>query len=123
MRISDWSSDVCSSDLQLAMWYGNWLHEGQLLDPTMRNIEKFLEDTQQHVTGQVYLTLHPYRFVVNGIDSAHDLMSARFGSYGEMNKGWTAADVKGFTKIFDNQTAIRSEERRVREKSDSTCNT
>ncbi|HEY9561704.1 MAG TPA: argininosuccinate synthase domain-containing protein [Anseongella sp.] len=91
---------------QLAMWYGNWLHEGQLLDPTMRNIEKFLEDTQQHVTGQVYLTLHPYRFVVNGIDSAHDLMSARFGSYGEMNKGWTAEDVKGFTKIFGNQTAI-----------------
>lgn len=91
---------------QLAMWYGNWLHEGQLLDPTMRNIEKFLEDTQQNVTGKVFLTLHPYRFVVNGIESVHDLMSARFGSYGEMNKGWTADDVKGFTKIFGNQTAI-----------------
>lgn len=91
---------------QLAMWYGNWLHEGQLLDPTMRNIEKFLEDTQQHVTGKVFLSLHPYRFTVNGIESAHDLMSARFGSYGEMNRGWTAEDVKGFTKIFGNQTAI-----------------
>ncbi|QEC51755.1 argininosuccinate synthase [Anseongella ginsenosidimutans] len=91
---------------QLAMWYGNWLHEGQLLDPTMRNIEKFLEDTQQNVTGKVFLTLHPHRFTVNGIESAHDLMSARFGSYGEMNKGWTAEDVKGFTKIFGNQTAI-----------------
>ena len=91
---------------QLAMWYGNWLHEGQLLDPTMRNIEKFLDDTQQNVTGKVFLTLHPYRFTVNGIESPHDLMSARFGSYGEMNKGWTAEDVKGFTKIFGNQTAI-----------------
>lgn len=91
---------------QLAMWYGNWLHEGQLLDPTMRNIEKFLADTQQNVSGKVFLTLHPYRFTVNGIESAHDLMSARFGSYGEMNKGWTAEDVKGFTKIFGNQTAI-----------------
>lgn len=91
---------------QLAMWYGNWLHEGQLLDPTMRNIEKFLEDTQEHVSGKVFLTLYPYRFIVNGIESAHDLMSARFGSYGEMNKGWSADDVKGFTKIFGNQTAI-----------------
>lgn len=91
---------------QLAMWYGNWLHEGQLLDPTMRNIEKFLEDTQRNVSGKVFLTLHPYRFTVNGIESAHDLMSNRFGSYGEMNKGWTAEDVKGFTRIFGNQTAI-----------------
>jgi argininosuccinate synthase len=31
---------------QLSTWYGNWLHEGQLLDPTMRNIESFLTDTQ-----------------------------------------------------------------------------
>lgn len=91
---------------QLAMWYGNWLHEGQTLDPTMRNIEKFLEDTQQDVTGKVFVTLYPYRFVVNGIESPHDLMSPEFGSYGEMNRAWTGEDVKGFTKIFGNQVAI-----------------
>lgn len=91
---------------QLAAWYGNWLHEGHLLDPTMRNIEKFLTDSQQTVSGTVFATLHPYRFTLDGIESAHDLMSSKFGSYGEMNKGWTGDDVKGFAKIFGNQTTI-----------------
>ncbi len=91
---------------QLSSWYGNWLHEGQMLDPTMRNIEKFLEDSQSTVSGKVFVTLEPYRFTVTGIESEHDLMSSRFGSYGEMNSGWTGDDVKGFAKIFGNQTAI-----------------
>ncbi len=91
---------------QLSAWYGNWLHEGQMLDPTMRNIEKFLEDTQTTVSGKVFVTLQPYRFTVTGIESAHDLMSSKFGSYGEMNKGWSGDDVKGFAKIFGNQTSI-----------------
>lgn len=91
---------------QMSVWYGNWLHEGQFLDPVMRNIEKFLEDTQQFVSGKVFVTLVPYGFKVNGIDSAHDLMSAKFGSYGEMNNSWTGDDVKGFAKIFGNQVAI-----------------
>jgi argininosuccinate synthase len=91
---------------QLSTWYGNWLHEGQMLDPTMRNIEKFLEDTQATVSGKVFVTLQPYRFTVTGIESRHDLMSSKFGSYGEMNKGWSGDDVKGFAKIFGNQSAI-----------------
>jgi len=91
---------------QLSNWYGNWLHEGQMLDPTMRNIEKFLEDTQATVSGKVFLTLQPYRFTLTGIESRHDLMNSQFGSYGEMNKGWSGDDVKGFAKIFGNQTAI-----------------
>lgn len=91
---------------QLSTWYGNWLHEGQMLDPTMRNIEKFLEDTQTTVSGKVFVTLQPYRFTVTGIESAHDLMSSKFGSYGEMNKGWSGDDVKGFARIFGNQSAI-----------------
>ena len=91
---------------QLAAWYGNWLHEGQMLDPTMRNIERFLEDTQETVSGTVFCTLHPYRFTLDGIESQHDLMNDRFGSYGEMNSGWSGDDVRGFAKIFGNQTAI-----------------
>lgn len=91
---------------QLSAWYGNWLHEGQLLDPTMRDIEAFLKSSQQTVTGDVFVTLQPYRFTVTGIESPNDLMSSKFGSYGEMNKSWTGEDVKGFTKMFGNQTAI-----------------
>ncbi len=91
---------------QLAAWYGNWLHEGQLLDPVMRDIEAFFTNSQKTVTGQVNVTLLPYRFILNGISSDHDLMSSKFGSYGEMNAGWTGTDIKGFTKIFGNQTSI-----------------
>lgn len=91
---------------QLSEFYGNWLHEGQVLDPVMRDIEAFLESSQQHVTGTVYLQLLPYRFQVTGIESAFDLMNSKFGKYGEMNTGWTGNDVRGFSKIFGNQTAI-----------------
>lgn len=91
---------------QLAQFYGNWLHEGQILDPVMRDIESFLENTQRNVTGDVYVTLMPYRFQITGIESPYDLMSAKFGKYGEMNSGWSGEDVRGFSKIFGNQTMI-----------------
>jgi argininosuccinate synthase len=91
---------------QLAQFYGNWLHEGQILDPVMRDIEAYLESSQANVTGTVFVQLYPYRFQVTGIESAFDLMSSRFGKYGEMNSGWTGDDVRGFSKIFGNQTAI-----------------
>lgn len=91
---------------QLSSWYGNWLHEGQLLDPTMRNIESFLEDTQKTVSGKVFITLMPHRFILKGIESDNDLMNNKFGSYGEMNNSWTGDDVKGFAKIFGNQNSI-----------------
>ncbi|MCC9167102.1 argininosuccinate synthase [Pontibacter harenae] len=91
---------------QLASWYGNWLHEGQFVDPTMRNIESFMQETQQNVTGKVHVLLAPYRFQVEGIESEYDLMSSKFGSYGEMNKGWSGDDVKGFSKIFGNQAMM-----------------
>lgn len=91
---------------QLSTWYGNWLHEGMMLDPTMRNVEKFMEDTQATVTGDVFVTLYPYRFVITGVESEHDLMNNKFGAYGEMNNTWDGEDVKGFAKIFGNQVAI-----------------
>ncbi len=91
---------------QLAQFYGNWLHEGQIMDPVMRNIEAFLSDSQDQVTGSVFVQLLPHRFQIIGIESPFDLMSSKFGKYGEMNSGWTGADVRGFSKIFGNQTAI-----------------
>ncbi|HLP52881.1 MAG TPA: hypothetical protein VK154_18460, partial [Chitinophagales bacterium] len=91
---------------QMAAWYGNWLHEGQYFDPVMRDIEAMLTSTQKFVSGKVFVKLLPYRFELTGIESEHDLMSAKFGSYGEMNRAWTGEDVKGFTRIFGNQTSI-----------------
>ncbi|HWC54982.1 MAG TPA: argininosuccinate synthase domain-containing protein [Chitinophagaceae bacterium] len=91
---------------QLALFYGNWLHEGQILDPVMRDIEAFFEASQQNVTGKVFVQLMPYRFQIIGIESRYDLMSSKFGKYGEMNTGFSGEDVRGFSRIFGNQTSI-----------------
>jgi argininosuccinate synthase len=91
---------------QLALFYGNWLHEGQIMDPVMRDIEAYFTNSQQTVTGAVFVQLQPYHFQVIGIESEFDLMSAKFGKYGEMNTGYTGDDVRGFSKIFGNQTSI-----------------
>jgi len=91
---------------QLSNWYGMFLHEALYLDPVMRDIETFLEHTQESVSGKVIVRLKPYHFVLVGIDSPFDLMKSDFGEYGEMNKAWTSEDVKGFTKILGTSLKI-----------------
>ena len=85
---------------QLGNWYGMFLHEAMYSEPVMRDIERFLENSQQKVSGKVFIRLRPYHFDLIGIESEHDLMNSGFAEYGEMNKAWTADDVKGFTKIL-----------------------
>ena len=91
---------------QISAFYGNHLHEGQYYDPVMRDMEAMLEKSQRMVSGEVYVELHPYRFIVVGISSPHDLMSSKFGAYGETMSDWTSDDVKGFGRIFGNQNKI-----------------
>lgn len=91
---------------QLGTFYGNFLHEGQFHDPIMRDIEAFLQSSQETVNGKVIVELHPNYFTIIGIESENDLMSSKFGTYGEMNNSWTGEDVKGFSKIFGNQVSI-----------------
>lgn len=91
---------------QIANWYGMFLHEALYLDPVMRNMETFLESTQETVNGTVKVALKPYRFELQGIESPNDLMSSVFGKYGEESKAWTGEDVKGFTAILGNALKI-----------------
>lgn len=91
---------------QLSEWYGMFVHEGQYLEPVMRNIETFLEDSQKNVTGSVFIKLHPYRYELIGITSPNDLMDVPFGKYGEEQGAWTADDAKGFIKILGNASKI-----------------
>lgn len=91
---------------QLANWYGMLLHEGNYLDPVMRNIEVFMEDAQKSVTGDVRVKLKPYHFTLEGIESDFDMMKSDFGQYGEMNNSWTSDDAKGFIKIYGNANKI-----------------
>ncbi|MBO6879362.1 argininosuccinate synthase domain-containing protein [Winogradskyella sp.] len=90
----------------LSSFYGMHLHEGQYLDPVMRDMEAFFQSSQDKVSGDVFVTLKRYHFILEGIESNHDLMNAKFGSYGEENKGWTANEAKGFIKILGNQNKI-----------------
>ena len=90
----------------LGTTYGTFFHDGQYLEPLMRNIEKFLEDSQKTVSGDVYVTLRPYHFIVTGIDSKYDLMASGFADYGEENNAWSSQDAKGFIKIYGMQNKI-----------------
>ena len=91
---------------QIGTWYGMFLHEAQYLDPVMRDMEAFLESTQANVDGTVEITLRPYSYTLVGVTSPFDLMKTDFGEYGEVNKAWSADDVKGFTKIMSNSMKI-----------------
>ena len=91
---------------QLGNWYGMFLHEAQYLEPVMRDIEQFLQSSQQNVTGKVIIKLRPYNYTLVGVESPFDLMKTDFGEYGEVNRAWSADDVKGFTKILGNQMKI-----------------
>ena len=85
---------------QLSNWYGQFMHEAQYLDPLMRNIEAFLDDTQKNITGEVLVELMPYHFNVLGCESKYDMMSV--GEYGEKSTSLTGADIVGFTKVLAN---------------------
>ena len=84
---------------QVANWYGMFLHESQYLEPVMRDIEAMLESSQRNVTGTAILQLFPKGFSTVGVDSPCDLVKTKFGEYGEIQKGWTAEDAKGFIKV------------------------
>ena len=90
----------------IANWYGTLLHEAQYLDPVMRDMEAFLESSQQHVSGTVFVQLRPYRFELLGIESKYDMMQSKVATYGEENNAWDSRDAQGFIKIFGNQLKI-----------------
>jgi len=83
----------------VALSYGDWVHEGQLLDPVCRDIEALLLSSQQRVTGVVHLLFRPAALFVEGVESPYSLMSASRGVYGESAGEWTPADALGFSRI------------------------
>lgn len=84
---------------QQSEWYGSLFHEGQFMDPVMRDIEAMLSSSQQRVTGTVEVKLLPYRFELLGINAPYDLMNSKVANYGEDTKAWTSDDAIGFIKI------------------------
>ncbi len=91
---------------QISYWYGQQMHEAMYLDPVCRDMEKMMDSMEKNVCGEVEVELRPYNFQVLGCSSKHDLMNAKFGSYGEINKSYSGQDVVGFTKIIANPLKI-----------------
>ncbi len=85
---------------QVGNWYGMFLHESQYLEPVMPDIEAMLTSSQRNVNGTVILRLRPLGFETVGVESADDLLKSKLGEYGEMQRGWTADDAKGFIKVL-----------------------
>ncbi|HEU4592553.1 MAG TPA: argininosuccinate synthase [Steroidobacteraceae bacterium] len=83
----------------LAGPYGDWVHEGQLLDPVCRDIEALFLSSQERVTGKVHLLFRPGSLFVEGVESPHSLMAVSRGVYGEAAGEWSPQDALGFSKI------------------------
>ena len=83
----------------LAGPYGDWVHEGQLLDPVCRDIEALLLSSQERVTGKVHVLFRPGSLFIEGVESPHSLMTVSKGVYGESHGEWTPQDALGFSKI------------------------
>jgi len=83
----------------MALPYGDWVHEGQLLDPVCRDIEALLLSSQQRVSGEVHVLLRPGSLFIEGVESPYSLLAASKGVYGEAAGEWTATDALGFSKI------------------------
>jgi argininosuccinate synthase len=80
--------------------YGTLLHEGQFFDPLARDLEAFLESSQQVVTGDVRVRISPRSFAVEGVRSASTLMRPEMASYGEGTSLWSGPEAASFAKIF-----------------------
>ena len=83
----------------VAQPYGDWVHEGQLLDPVCRDIEALLLSSQERVSGEVHILLRPGSLFIEGVESPYSLMAASKGVYGEAVGEWTPTDALGFSKI------------------------
>ncbi|HET7810945.1 MAG TPA: argininosuccinate synthase [Steroidobacteraceae bacterium] len=83
----------------LAGPYGDWVHEGQLLDPVCRDIEALFLSSQERVTGKVHVLFRPGSLFIEGVESPFSLMKASKGVYGESHGEWSPQDALGFSKI------------------------
>jgi len=83
----------------LAGPYGDWVHEGQLLDPVCRDIEALFLSSQERVTGKVHVLFRPGSLFIEGVESPHSLMAVSKGVYGESHGEWSPQDALGFSKI------------------------
>ena len=86
--------------------YGRLVHEGLFFDPVCRDIEAFLDSSQQRVTGDVTVEWFKGSIRVLGATSPHSLFDAGVARYGEDNALWSGRDAEGFAQIYGLQARL-----------------
>ena len=86
--------------------YGRLVHEGLFFDPVCRDLEAFLDSTQQRVTGDVHVEWFKGAVRVQGATSPHSLFDAGVARYGEDNALWSGRDAEGFAQIYGLQARL-----------------
>ncbi|MEZ4700374.1 MAG: argininosuccinate synthase [Rhodothermales bacterium] len=90
----------------LSDFYGMLLHEGQYFDPVMRDIEAFIDSSQQVVSGTASCRLFKGHVSTLGCASPYSMFDLKVASYGETNTLWNARDASGFTQIYGIQAML-----------------
>jgi len=84
---------------ELGPFYGRLLHEGQYFDPVMRDVEAFLDHSQDVVEGTVTVQLYKGSIQVQRVDTPHSMFDTETATYGETNSLWDGRDAEGFTTL------------------------
>lgn len=97
----------------LGNFYGMLLHEAQHFDPVMRDLEAFMDSSQEVVDGEAKVKICRGLVTVVGVSARYSLMNPALGTYGERNALWSGADAKGFCNIYGTQSVIAARVRRL----------
>src|SRR3546814_12893686 len=131
MRISDWSSDVCSSDLELRHWANVVGSTGAPFDSwlTLRGLRTLFArmQVQQRTAMAIaaWLEQHPAASKVHypGLPThpGHAIASRQQSGFGAMLSFELAGGVEEVRRFIANVRYFRSEERRVGKACVSKC--
>lgn len=94
-----WKETLCNA-------YGNFIHESMYFEPVVKDMQTFIDSTQDVVTGDVHVKLDHGSIIIQGYNSPYSLMNPHIATYGEENHLWTASDAKGFAKIYGLQSML-----------------
>ena len=79
--------------------WGELVYDGLWFSPLKKALDAFIADTQEHVTGEVRMTLHGGRAVVTGRRSAASLYDFNLATY-DTGDTFDQSLAKGFIELF-----------------------
>ncbi|GAA2555987.1 argininosuccinate synthase [Neomicrococcus aestuarii] len=84
------------------------VYDGQWFSPLKRSLDAFIEDTQQHVNGEIRLELHGGRATVQGRRSSSSLYDFNLATYDE-GDAFDQSSARGFIDIYGLSSKVATE--------------